>query len=182
MADKTKTIKGATDKELDELVARLRKEREVQGLISEIKRGSSSGYIPYDYGQEISTEKPIESLYHYGILGMRWGMRKRRGSSVTKSKSSNKSTDNSNDSEDHMKKVTLRSKKVSEMSNDELQAFTKRMNLEKQYKELTKTEVSAGRKFVTDVLTNSAKTIATTYVTRYATKGLDALLKKASGD
>lgn len=86
MADKTKTIKNATDNELNELIIRLRKENELQNLIGELKRKSSSNdqatnSISYDR-PEISTEVPIDSLYHekdvtlahVGVKGMRWGV------------------------------------------------------------------------------------------------------------
>jgi len=82
MADKTRTIKNATDQELNELIVRLRKEAEVQSLIAEIRRKSTPNdpHNQYnDYRPEISTEQPIESLYHYGIPGMRWGIRRKRG-------------------------------------------------------------------------------------------------------
>ena len=88
MADKTKTIKTATDKELDELLIRLRKENEVQNLVGDLKRKSTvngpfGNSISYER-PEVSTEAPIESLYHnaedvlahFGILGMHWGHRK----------------------------------------------------------------------------------------------------------
>ena len=74
MADKTKSIKNATDKELDELLIRIRKEGELQSLIAELKRRGSPNYLPYDNPQ-ISTEESIESLYHFGVLGMKWGKR-----------------------------------------------------------------------------------------------------------
>lgn len=48
------------------------------------------------------------------------------------------------------------------------------------YKQLTSSEISVGRKFVQDVLTNAAKQTATNYVSKYMTKGIDAVIKKAT--
>jgi len=89
MADKTKTIKNATDKELDDLMTRLRKENEVQSLIMDLKRKADPKFnnwsmAPYEQTEGVSTEAPIESMYHaidatlahFGIKGMQWGRRK----------------------------------------------------------------------------------------------------------
>ena len=76
MADKTVSIKNATDAQLDELIMRLSKERQAQSLIADLKRGSSKpeDIISYDR-PEVSTEMPVSSLYHFGVVGMRWGKR-----------------------------------------------------------------------------------------------------------
>lgn len=88
MADKTKTIKNASDQELDALILRLRKENDAQQLVRNLKSGSNppSNYMnPVDLS--VSTETPIEDLYHeeidevlahFGIPGMKWGQRKYR--------------------------------------------------------------------------------------------------------
>jgi hypothetical protein len=170
MADKTKTIKGATDKELDELLSRLRKENEVQNLIADLKRKSSTGYIPYDQGLGISTETPIESMYHFGVPGMKWGRRKGNSS---------KNSNGENHSEDYKKKVLLKNKNIKEMSNQELKTFNERLQLERQYKDLTKSEKSAGKKFVADIITSAAKQTASVYVAKYMAKGVEQLIKKA---
>lgn len=160
MVDKTKTIKSATDAELEELIKRLRKERELQSLIEELKRKTIDGYAPYDYSQGISTEKPIESMYHFGILGMHWGKRKAKDTSNTVRKTS----------EDNDIKSLIKSKKLPEMSNAEIKKINERIQLEKQFKELTKTSMSPGKKFVVDLLANQAKEFATDYVRKQITK------------
>lgn len=174
MADKSKTIKNATDKELDELIFRLRKENEVQDLIGALKRKSLSGSIPYEF-IEVSTEQPIEKLYHYGILGMHWGRTK-------SSDSSNVQVIRVRNSEDHDKRMALKTKKLSEMTNDELRAYTQRVMLEKQYKELSKTDISRGKKLVNDIIngvTKSARDAALNYVNKEAAKMVEELIKKS---
>lgn len=176
MANKSTTIKTATDKELDELLVRLRKENELQNLIGYIKR--KSGTIdPLDpYAEpKVSTEEPIESMYHFGIPGMKWG--RRRGKS---SQSISPKTHYENNSEDHNNKLVLGKKKLKQMSNKEIRDFNERIQLERQYSQLTKTEQSAGRKFVTEVLSNAAKQTATTYTNKYMNKAVEELIKKLS--
>jgi hypothetical protein len=112
-----------------------------------------------------------EFLQHYGVLGMHWGHRK--ASSTVETHTTSRRT-----SEDHEKKMSLKGKKVHEMTNAELKAFNERVQLEKQYKQLTKEEMSAGQKFVMDLLANASKEIATQYVKKYASKGLENAMKK----
>lgn len=156
MADKSKTIKDATDKELDELITRLRKESELQSLIAEIKRKSGSGYVPYDHAQEISTEKPVESLYHYGVLGMHWGRRK--GSNNAKQRSLSRKPG----SEDYELSRELKKKGSKNLSNKELKDLTQRLQLEKQLKDLNPKKYQKGLTIVKNI-TSAGTTIASLY-------------------
>lgn len=179
MADKSVTIKNATDKELDELITRLRKESEVQNLISEIKRKGSSGYMPYDYGQEVSTEVPIESLYHkadetlthFGIKGMKWGHRKSGGWSDSK-----KDKTTSDVSDDYKKSRELKSKSVKNLSNKELKDLNNRLQLEKQLRELKSSDYTKGLEVV-KTLTAAGTTVASLYA--LSTTPLGQAIKKA---
>ena len=62
-------------------------------------------------------------------------------------------------SPEHNKKLDLKKKHISEMSNAELKALNERMQLEKQYKELTKTDtrVARGEKFAKEIITSTGK-------------------------
>jgi hypothetical protein len=168
MADKTKTIKNATDKELDEILIRLRKENEVQNLVGDLKRKSTSvdsfgSFIPYDR-PEISTEVPIESLYHkadevlahFGILGMKWGVR--RGSGKDNSTSSRR-----NGSEDYLRSRDIKAKGYKNLSTKELQELTKRMQLEKQLRELKVSDYTKGMEAA-----KAALAVGTTVASIYA--------------
>ena len=69
-----------------------------------------------------------DELYHSGVLGMRWGRRK------VKRKSS----------EDYLNAKKIRKKKISELSNKELQEYNNRKNLEQNYKRLTPAKIAIG--------------------------------------
>lgn len=97
------------------------------------------------------------SLLHVGILGMKWGRRK--GPDISSS--------------DHITANSLKKKKLNELSNDELKKLTTRMQLERSYKDLSKTEIGNGRKMINDMLSEVGKSIAKGYVTKYVTMGLE---------
>jgi hypothetical protein len=88
-----------------------------------------------------------EFLAHYGVPGMKWGKH-------------NKSKEPArvlNPSKDHSEAQGLKKKHVSEMNNDELRKLTARMQLEKQYKDLTPSTVNKGKKQVDAILSSADK-------------------------
>ena len=106
----------------------------------------------------------MSDLKHVGILGMKWGRRK--GSSAS-------------DSADHTSSRTLKKKKTSQMSNEELKKLAARLQLEKQVKDLSKKELTGGKKVVMDILGGAGKQTAITYVSKYMVKGIDLAIKSA---
>ena len=118
-------------------------------------------------------------LKHYGILGMKWGVRRSPAQLGHKPSSSSKSSPNRNGPSkiSRPKKLKKASSKVeapkkktiSEMSEEELNKMIDRMRLEKTYKqlisELNPKKVSKGKQFVLRVLEKSGENIATQLAT-----------------
>lgn len=108
----------------------------------------------------------MNDLFHWGIPGMKWGTR--RGSSKGRSARP--------ESDDHKAAKGLRKKRVSEMSNDELKKLTTRLQLEKQFKDLSISNNSIAQKFIQEIVGNAGKQLASKYIANSVEKGLPNLL------
>lgn len=89
-------------------------------------------------------------LAHYGILGMKWGIR-RTEAQLARARGKTKS-DDADDNEKKISSTSSKKKSVSEMSDDELRKAVNRLQLEKQYRDLSPKNVSAGQRFVNKVM------------------------------
>ena len=115
-------------------------------------------------------------LYHYGVLGMKWGVRRSKGSSgrPTSTKKTKKMT------ADEKRKASMRKdvKNRRTLSDADLKKKIERIKSEKQLKDLTNEEIAPGKKFVSDVLSSSGKKVATALVTGAALYGVKAAMTK----
>lgn len=105
------------------------------------------------------------SLYHYGVKGMKWGVRKKRPTSSKVSTGKKLFAKKTTPSQTTKKAFNGEKKDISKATDDELNAYLKRMQLEKQVltlqKELTtmtstngadnQKKKSAGKRFVSAV-------------------------------
>lgn len=116
-------------------------------------------------------------LYHHGILGMKWGIRRfqNKDGSLTAAGKKRVQQDTEEINEDYKKAHT--SKNIKKMSNQELKDVNKRLQMENEYSKLTNNN-TAGKKFVSGVLLTAATTIAGKYATKYMDKGVEYITKK----
>lgn len=200
MADKTKTIKNATDQELDALIFRLRKESEAQSIISSMKRRSTplgetsyGAYVPVD--ESVSTDAPIETIYHndevekilkhFGILGMKWGRKSASKPVPTHTpKTSQIHKNKPAHSDDYTEAQSLKKKSHKTMTNKELKDLNARLQLEKSYRELKAADMQKGIDSVKSIV-STGKTITGIYDTVHdvasspMTKAIIKALKKS---
>ena len=128
-------------------------------------------------------------LMHHGVKGQRWGVIRTKEQLGHKPTSSSKSASSKSDSsklskhkrlrKNELKTAAPKKKKLSEMSEEELNKMIDRMRLEKTYKqlisELNPKKVSKGKQFVGRILAKSAENIGTqlaTYVFGTAVNGV----------
>lgn len=93
----------------------------------------------------MSKEFKMENeLYHYGILGMKWGVRK----SQSKSSSSKRKNGQRKLSDDAREASVIKKKSIGQMTNAELRKANERTRLEQEYSRLNPSTVKKGFTFV----------------------------------
>ena len=97
-------------------------------------------------------------LYHYGILGMKWGVRRfqNKDGTLTSAGKKRRNSDSENVHEDYKKAHD--NKSVKSMSDTELRNRNNRLQMERQYSALTN-KTGKGKKIV-QTLISTAGTIA----------------------
>lgn len=129
-------------------------------------------------------------LAHYGIKGMRWGIRRENPSAVTvstrttpvgtliKTKGGERLPAHPDAIAAAIVAQKLKKSGKASLSNEELQKYVNRVNLEQQASALRNKNLSPGQQFVKQTLTSIAKTQTTNLVNDIASKQVKALLAK----
>lgn len=104
-------------------------------------------------------------LKHWGIKGMKWGVRRyqNKDGSLTpagKKRYSDGSTSSSSTSKSSQTSQQPKKKTVSEMSDQELRDAVNRLRLEQDYAKLNPEKVSRGKKFVDNLLDETLSGVA----------------------
>jgi hypothetical protein len=101
-------------------------------------------------------------LEHFGVKGMKWGVRKDSSSSRPTAKTRYKAA-------------------PKHLTDAQLQERIKRMETEKRYNDLNKRTVGTGEKLASDIITNVGKNSMTMVGTAVAVFGMKQAIKKKFG-
>lgn len=129
-----------------------------------------------------------DELYHYGVKGMKWGVRrtaaqlgraiKKAGSSLKRSISESNKRANERKRERELRKMKGKTRKL---STDELKRRIERLKLEKEYKSLMSETRNRGKKAVGDVMSDISKNTARNIGTQTGVYAIGTLINKLAG-
>lgn len=119
-------------------------------------------------------------LYHFGIKGMKWGVRRYQNKDGSLTPAGKKRYSSKDSEERASRQADVKNRRT--LSTADIQKKIERLKLERQFKNLTEEDISPGKKLVSDILQSAGKTVlsnaaagAMAYAARVAlTKKFDA--------
>lgn len=111
------------------------------------------------------------SLSHHGIKGMKWGVRRFQNKDGSRTAAGKRREFNLDAEEKKTRKADVKNRRI--MSDLEIKKRIERLKLEREYKSLVDSDISRGKKFVSEVISASGKkvlTIAAAGTMAYAVK------------
>lgn len=169
--DKSKSISQMSRKELWEMLSRLRDETEIHRIIRELKRNSGERDT-FEEPFKLDTQTPINQMYHSGVKGMKWGLRRFQNRDGTRTPAGKKQdlarnrhgiTKEKPKSEDHVKSRQAKSKGPDGLTNEQLKKLNERLQLEETYRKLTAEDRAKSESWVKKTLADSAKAALADY-------------------
>jgi len=111
--------------------------------------------ISEDEAAQSAIDEQVDNvLAHFGVIGMKWGVRKDRSSGESRS--------------------GAQSAEAKPLTDQQLRDAVSRLQLERQYKDLTKRELSPGQRFVKESMQQAGKAVVSAMIT----KGVAALTQQ----
>lgn len=109
-----------------------------------------------------------ELMYHHGIKGMKWGVR-RNPDQLARARGNTKSSADSEEKSN--RKTAVKNRRT--LSDADLKKRIERLKMEKEFKNLTEEDIAPGKKFVSNVMSSAGTkvlTIAAAGAMSYAVK------------
>lgn len=117
-------------------------------------------------------------LEHTGIMGMHWGHRKSSGWAPHDNTAAKQhvATTGKKIAKPFVKPDKKTTALGPRLTDAQLKARINRLQMEKSYAQLTKKEMSPGKKAVMNMLTSTAKQTASVYLAKYMNKTIESLI------
>ena len=126
------------------------------------------------------------SLNHSGVRGQKWGVRRYQNKDGTLTNAGEKRVAKIENEHNQLTKSDTNSaqkRSIKDVSDEELRSKINRLQMEKQFSELTKNpETKKGKSVISDILMKSGQTAASTLTTAAFTYMGKQVIKKMAGD